>query len=95
VKVDQQARRAILHLPDPHLISSKVDHERSDELYVRSKAWVPTSDKKRLRDEVWKEADRKIQRLGQEAGYMERARVQAERALVQLFEGVGWRVDFE
>jgi hypothetical protein len=95
VKIDEKAKRATLHLPQPHLISSKVDHERSEEVFVKSKVWVPTSSKKALRDEVWKQADRKIQRLGQEPGYMERAKVQAERVLGQLFDGVGWKVDFE
>jgi Protein of unknown function (DUF4230) len=95
VKVDEAAKRATLSLPQPHLISSKVDHERSAEVWVKSKVWVPTSSSQVLRDEVWKHADRKIQRLGQELGYMERAKVQAERVLGQLFEGVGWKVNFE
>jgi Protein of unknown function (DUF4230) len=77
------------------VISSKVDHERSQEVFIKWKAWLPTSSSQLLRDEVWKHADRKIHRLGQETGYMERAKVQAERVLGQLFEGVGWKIEFE
>lgn len=93
--VDNEARRAILQIPQPHVISSKVDHERSEEVYLKAKVWMPMSDKRLLRDEVWKQADRKIEKLGHETGYMERAKVQTERALEQLFEGVGWKVDCE
>ncbi len=95
LKTDKDGKRATLHLPQPHVISSKVDHDRSEEISIKWKAWVPTSSPQILRDEVWKNADRKIERLGKEIGYMERAKVQAERVLGQLFEGVGWKVDFE
>jgi hypothetical protein len=92
---DDRARHVTLVLPQPHLVSSKVDHDRSEELYIRSKVWFPLSDKQVLRAEVWKFADRKIQKLGLELGYAERAKVQAERVLARLYEGAGWKVDFE
>jgi hypothetical protein len=88
-------REAVLSLPLPHLVSSKVDHERSEELYVKAVAWVPLSSRQALRDEVWKQADRKIERLGQQPDYMEFARVQAERVLLKLFKDMGWNVRFE
>jgi hypothetical protein len=94
-KLDNERKRATLRLPQPHMISSKLDHDRCEEIYIKSKVWIPTSSRQPLRDEVWKHADRKIQRLGHEAGYMERAKVQAERVLEKLFDGFGWKVDFE
>lgn len=95
-RVDSVNRKAVLELPQPHLLSSKVDHDRSEELYVKAISFMAlTSDPKVLRDEVWKQADRKIERLGQEPGYMERAKVQAERVLQELFNGVGWAVSVE
>jgi len=94
-KVLPEAREAVLLLPSPHVLSAKVDHERSYEIRLEWLVWVPTSDPKRLRDEVWKQADLKLARLGEEPGYRERARVQTERVLTKLFEGVGWKVTFE
>ncbi len=96
-KIDSDKRKAVLELPLPRLISSKVDHDRSEELYVKTLSVLAVfSDPKLLRDEVWKEANRKIERLGQEEpGYMERAKVQAERVLLELFTGVGWTVSVE
>lgn len=90
-----ETREAVLSLPAPHLISSKVDHERSEELYVKAVAWVPLSSRQALRDEVWKYADRKLQRLGVEPGYVETAKLQAERVLQKLFSDLGWKVRFE
>jgi hypothetical protein len=94
---DREARRVTLILPQPHLVSGKVDHDRSEERSLDAKVPSATwrSSPKSLRDEVWKQADRKIRRLGQEPGYVERAKVQAERVLIRLFEGVGWKVEFE
>jgi hypothetical protein len=94
-KVDVANQRATLRLPQPHQITSKVDHDHSEEIAIRSKVWFPASSEQLLRDEVWRQADRKIQRLGEEVGFKERAKLQAERALDHLFQGVGWTVDFE
>lgn len=95
-KVDLEKRKAVLELPLPRLISSKIDHDRSEELYVKTLSVLAVfSDPKLLRDEVWKQAGRKIERLGQEPGYVERAKVQAERVLLELFHGVGWTVSVD
>jgi len=76
IKTDQATKRATIHLAQPHILSSKVDHERSHEMSVTWKSWIPpTSSSQILRDEVWKQADRKLQRLGEEPGYTERAKV--------------------
>jgi hypothetical protein len=95
VHSDAGKREAVLRLPPPRVISSKIDHDRSDEVFMKSLSWTGFSNPNVLRDEVWKQADAKIQRLGQEPGYAERAKVQAERTLQQLFEGVKWKVRVE
>ena len=82
-------------MPQPHLISTKVDHERSEEIYVKSIAWLPRGGRQVFRDEVWKQADRKLHRLGQNPEFADRTRTQAERVLRQLFERSGWKVSLE
>jgi hypothetical protein len=97
--VNVAARTATLKLPAPHLISWKVDPDRSTEVYVRGRGflqWVISSgNRQMLRDEVWKEADRKIQRLAQDNGYKEIAKLQAQNVLRGLFEGLQWKITFE
>jgi hypothetical protein len=95
VAADSQKREAVLGVPLPKLIQSKVDHERSEEIYMKKVAWIPLSSPKVLRDEIWRHADRKLQRLGEEPEYMERTKSQTESVLQKLFEGVGWTVRVE
>lgn len=94
LRTDPDRKEAVLSLPPPHLISSKVDHDRSAEMAMEKRYWIVFSDPKALRDEVWKEADHKLQRLAVEANNLEPAKAQAERVLRNLFDGVGWRVQF-
>jgi hypothetical protein len=94
IRANPEKREAVLGLPSPHVIATKIDHERSDEIKMEWISWSPLASPKSLRDEVWKRADRKLQELGQNPGYMERARVQTERALGRLFSQAGWTVSF-
>jgi hypothetical protein len=96
-EVSVGSRTATLSLPLPHLISGKVDHDRSTELYAKSKWWIPVPPNgppglQSLRDEVWKHGDVKIQQLGQQEGYRQTTRVNTERVLNGLFEPLGWKV---
>ena len=92
---DPAKRQVTLRLPPPHLVSTKVDHERSKERSVKPTAWLPTSSRQNLRDEAWKMADRKLQWLGQEPKQLKEARTETERILSNLFAGMGWKVAFE
>jgi hypothetical protein len=93
---DPVKRTATLRLPSPHVVTHKVDHEHSEELYVNALVpWASLSSRQILRDEVWKMADRKLEQLGEEPGYKASTKVQAEGVLRKLFEGMGWTVTFE
>lgn len=97
VQTRPETREAVLRLEQPRLIASKVDHERSVELYVKSRGWGRgfLSSPQLLREKCWAEGDKKIARLGQQPEHLERARRQAEAVLQQLFQGVGWKVRVE
>jgi hypothetical protein len=87
-------KQAVLSLPQPHVVSTKVDHERSEEISIKWVAWVPLSSRQALRDEVWKMADRKLLRLAKSSDYLDLTRQQTERVLGQLFAKSGWTVTF-
>lgn len=95
--INEKSRTAAIILPAPHLISSKVDHERSKELFLKSKTIIPVGIEgaRSLREEVWKHADKKFQRLAQNEGYLEATRVQAERVLNRLFTDLGWTITYK
>ena len=88
-------RQAALSLPNPHVISSKVDHHRSAEISVRQKTWIPSPGLKSLRDDVWRNADEKIARIAKQDGYHDATRRQAEHVLNGLFQDVGWTVAYD
>jgi hypothetical protein len=96
-EIRPDSRQAVLRLPQPRILASKVDHDRSQELYVKSRGWGRgwLSSPQLVRERIWAEADRKLQRLGGQPDHIEKARQQAERVLQQLFQGVGWKVRCE
>lgn len=93
--VDEHTRKAVLSLPIPHVIASKVDHHRSKELTVRRKTWVPSPGRQSLRDEVWQHADEKIARIAADEGYQEATKLQVQHVLDNLFQDVGWNVSYQ
>lgn len=95
VSVDDQNRRAVLSLPEVHVVSSKVDHNRSRELTVKQKSWLPSPGRKSLRDEVWQHADGKVARLARDESYLKGSMQNAERVLDRLFQNVGWTITYE
>ena len=95
VSVDEEHRKVTLSLPECHVISSKVDHHRSEELSAKRLSWIPSPGLQSLRDDVWRSADEKVYRLAQHEDYLDATRLQTERALCQLFQGVGWSIEYE
>ena len=95
LSIDKEHRKATLSLPACHVISSKVDHHRSEELGVKRLSWIASSGLQSLRDDVWRNADEKVYTLAQHEDYLDATRLQTERALCQLFQSVGWSIDYE
>lgn len=93
--VDEENRKATLLLPASHVISSKVDHERSAEISAKQKTWLPSPGLTSLRDEVWQHADDKVAQLANHDGYLEATKLQTERVLSKLFQDVGWTISYE
>jgi hypothetical protein len=95
VATDPVARTSILRLPQPHLVSHKVDHDRSFEVSLNSKTWIPLSSQKSMRDDVWAAADRKIQKIGQVPENLIEVKAQAQTVLKNLFDGAGWAITLQ
>ncbi len=95
LSADPGKGEAVLLLPSPQVIATKVNHDRSEELYLRQKTVVPLSSPKVFRDEVWKQADQKIRRLGRDPSYVQQAKGDCHRALEPLYRQLGWRLRIE
>lgn len=93
--IDESSRIAFILLPEPHLISSKVDHDRSMELIAKRKTWVPLPGLKSLRDDAWKHGDPIIANLALDDNYVLAAKLQTEKVIKDLFSGTGWQMKCE
>jgi len=93
VSVDESSRTATILLPEPHLVSSKIDHDRSMELVAKQKTWVPLPGLKSLRDEAWKHGDPIIATLALNENYVSAAKLQAEKVIGEFISNTGWRVE--
>jgi hypothetical protein len=95
LSADSAKGEAVLLLPTPQVIATKVNHDRSEELYLRQQTVVPLSSPKVFRDEVWMQADQKIRRLGQDPSYVQQAKGDCQRVLEPLYQQLGWRLRIE
>ena len=93
VSVDESSRTATILLPEPHLVSSKVDHDRSMELVAKRKTWVPLPGLKSLRDEAWKHGDPIIAKLALNENYISASKLQAEKVIEDFLLGTGWQIE--
>ena len=91
--VDQSNCSAQILLPEPHLVASKIDHDRSVELNAKRKTWVPLPGLKSLRDEVWQHGDPIIARLAFDESYVAAAKLQTEKVIEDFFAGTGWTIE--
>jgi hypothetical protein len=93
ISFDPQTRAARVRLPEPQILSSRLD-EKSSYVYTRSTSLLARRNEQ-LESRARQEAIAAIERAAREADVMGRAKEQAERQLRSLITGVGAsRVDF-
>ena len=103
VAKDDTSKRATIELPLPELLTSRVDHSRTQTWQVRKTAWMPWSgDGDKLRDQVMREAQKLVAQAATSSEYMAQSKMAAE-AIIEAFywevgvergnEVGGWRWD--
>ena len=92
---DEQARTAILRLPQPHVLSARVDHARTRTYKVRA-GWLRSGEATdALRDQAMRQAQQLIEQAAGQRENLELARANVKKILDQLFDGLGWTVQVE
>jgi len=90
---DEVARHAVIRLPTPEVLQSRVDHERTRTWEVRRTTWVPWSgDQDRLRDEVMREAQRLVAHAAASGENTVRAEQAVEAVIQAFYQEVDWQV---
>jgi hypothetical protein len=92
--VDWPHRQARVHLPDPEIFSVTIDNARTH--VVTRKTDTLATRKEELEGHARSEAESSMRQAALEAGVLPRAKVAAERAIAELFRGLGFeKVTFE
>ncbi len=94
VAKDDTARQATIELPLPELLTSGVDHSRTQTWQVRKTAWMPWSgDGDKLRDQVMKEAQKLVASAAVSEEYIGQSKAAAQAIIAAFFAELGWSVE--
>jgi hypothetical protein len=90
---DESAKRATIRLPQPEILTARVDHESTRSWEVRTTTWIPWhADQDRLRDEVMLQAQRMVSQTAGSKENLDQAKRAAEIIIATLYEHVGWQL---
>ena len=90
---NEVARTAIIEIPRPKVLQSRVDHERTKTWQVARKSWRrwggnPDS----LRDEVMLQAQKLVAQAAESDENIAQARTSTEAVIQNFYQEVGWQV---
>ena len=94
---DETARTAVVVLPQPAVLSARVNHERTQRWDIKARSWVPLAgailgDRQALEKQAMLEAQRLVERAAGTDENKAAARQGAEGLLAEFYRGVGWQV---
>ena len=90
---DDEARQAVIRLPQPEVLQARVDHSRTRTWEVRKTTWVPWGgDQDKLRDSVMLHAQRLVAHAAGSPENLGLARAAAEAIVRGFYEEFGWHV---
>jgi hypothetical protein len=94
---DETARTAVVVLPQPAVLSARVDHEKTQRGDIQSRSWVPLAgailgDRQALEEQAMLEAQRLVERATGTDENQAAARPGVEGMLAEFDRGVGWQV---
>jgi len=90
---NDETKAATVVLPQPRIIQSRVDHQRSRTWEVKRKAWTPWGgNESNLRDNVMLEAQNLVANAAQAPDNVAHARANADAAIKNFYHEIGWDV---
>ena len=90
---DDEAKQAVIRLPQPEVLQARVDHTRTRTWEVRKTTWVPWGgDQDKLRDSVMLQAQELVAHAAGAAENLQQARTAAETVIRSFYAEVGWQV---
>jgi hypothetical protein len=94
---DGEARTAVILLPQPTVISPRVNHARSQQWDIKSRSWIPLAslllgDRPAMEKQAMLEAQRLVERAAGSDDNRATARQGVEAMLTEFYKAVGWSV---
>lgn len=92
---DEETKKLVVLLPQPRVIISRVDHEKTETYDVSKKLWfnIFAGKSDGFRDEALRKAQRIVEQQASQDEVMQQAREQAELMLANMYQFVGWEID--
>jgi hypothetical protein len=94
----QSSRRtAVIVLPQPVVLSPRVNHERTQQWDIKSRSWIPLAsmiigDRTTMEKQAMLQAQQLVERAAKSHENMAMARQSAEAVMVELFGALGWQI---
>jgi hypothetical protein len=97
---DDKLRTAVIFLPQPTVLTARVNHNKSQQWDIKSRRWIPMAsmilgDRQAMEKQAMLEAQQLIERAASTEEYKETARGGIQGMLAELYGGVGWKVSIQ
>jgi hypothetical protein len=94
---NEQAKTAVIVLPQPAVLSGRVNHEKTQEWDIRSRSWVPLAslilgDRTAMEKQAMLQAQQLVERAAGSDDNKATARQGVEGMLTEFYRAVGWHV---
>jgi hypothetical protein len=94
VEKDERSRHAVVRLPQPEVLQSRVDHGKTRTWEVKKTGWIPWGgNQDQLRDQVMQQAQELVAHVAASEENIRQAKAAAENVIRAFYEEVGWKVD--
>lgn len=97
VRVNTEARTAAIRLPQPRVVSARVDHDKTKIWSVEKTTWLPWKwgDQGVLRDAAMYHAQQLIESAAATERNLTLARSQTELIIHRMYDLVDWKIDVD
>src|SRR5271157_438437 len=97
---DEKAKTAVVVLPQPAVLSGRVNHQKTQEWDIKSRSWVPLAslilgDRTAMEKEAMLQAQQLVERASGSDDNKATARQGVEGMLTEFYRAVGWHVSVQ
>ena len=97
---NEQAKTAVIVLPQPAVLSGRVNHQKTQEWDIKSRSWVPLAslilgDRTAMEKQAMLQAQQLVERASGSDDNKATARQGVEGMLTEFYRAVGWHVSVQ